>query len=104
MKIKCFVCRGFGYTIHHCKNMEKRQEERLIQRFLNKFEVLKSRVMNVGEGSKREIRKDKKMILKEERLKKEKPVDIWKTEVDSNLTGTNNSRKKKKENVVDSKP
>ena len=76
MKIKCFVCRGFGYTIHHCKNMEKRQEERLIQRFLNKFEVLKSKVMNIGEDSKREIRKDKKMILKEEILKKEKPVDI----------------------------
>jgi len=56
--------------------MEKRQKERLIQRFLNKFEVLKSRVMNVGEGSKREIRKNKKMILKEERLKKEKLVDI----------------------------
>ena len=80
--------------------MEKRQKERLIQRFLNKFEVLKSRVMNVGEGSKREIRKDKKMILKEERLKKEKLVDIWKIEVDSSLTGTSNSRKKKKEKLL----
>ena len=56
--------------------------------------------MNVGEGSKREIRKDKKMILKEERLKKEKPVDIWKIEVDSSLTGTSNSRKKKKEKLL----
>jgi len=32
--------------------------------------------MNKGEVSGREIRKDRKMILREERLKKEKLVDV----------------------------
>jgi len=56
--------------------MASRQEEKLIQRSLNKFEVLKSKVMNIGEDSGREIRKDGKTILREERLKKVKPVDV----------------------------
>jgi len=38
--------------------MKNRQEEKPIQRFLNKFEVLKSRVMNIEKESRREIRKD----------------------------------------------
>ena len=45
--------------------MKKRQKERLIQRFLNKFEVLKSKVMNVGEDS----RMKKKRLLKEIMMK-----------------------------------
>ena len=60
--------------------------------FLNKFEVLKSRVMNKEEGSGGKIRKYKKIILKEERLKKEKPVKIWKIEAD----GSNDVEKKDK--------
>jgi len=32
--------------------------------------------MNIRESSRREIRKDRKTILREERLKKEKPVDV----------------------------
>ena len=59
-----------------CRNMEKRQEEGPTQRSLNKFEVLKSRIMNVGEGSGRKIRKDRNTILREERLRKEKLVNI----------------------------
>jgi len=55
---KCFVCRGFGHIAYHCRNIENRQEERPTQRFLNKFEVLKSRVMNIEKESRREIRKD----------------------------------------------
>ena len=83
---KCFVCGGFGHITHHCRNMENRQEKRPIQRSLNKFEVLKSRVINIGEGSVREIRKDKKIILGEKRLKKrkkkkkEKTVEVRKVE------------------------
>ena len=32
--------------------------------------------MNIGEGSEKEIRKDRKIILKEERSKKEKLVEV----------------------------
>jgi len=32
--------------------------------------------MNIGEGSENEIRKDRKIILKKERLKKEKLVEV----------------------------
>jgi len=39
--------------------------------------------MNIGEDSGREIRKDRKMILREERLKKEKLVEVQKTGTDS---------------------
>jgi len=52
--------------------MKNRQEEKPIQRFLNKFEVLKSRVMNIEKESRREIRKDRKTILRKERLKERK--------------------------------
>jgi len=51
-------------------------EEGLIQMPSNKFEVLKSKVMNIGEESGKKIEKDRKSILKEERLKKEKPVEV----------------------------
>jgi len=50
----------------------------------NKFEVLARRVMNVGIPSEREAKKDRKTILKKERLKeekkkkKEKLVEVWK--------------------------
>jgi len=67
---KCFVCGGFGHIVHHYRNVESRQEKEPIQRSLNKFEVLKSRVMNIGKDSGREIRKDRKTILREKGLKK----------------------------------
>jgi len=38
----------------------------------NKFKVLKSRMMQRGEGSKREVIKDRKEILREEREKRER--------------------------------
>jgi len=38
--------------------------------------VLKSRVMNIGEGSEKEIGKDRKTILREKRLKKKKLVEV----------------------------
>ena len=45
-------------------------EEGLAQVSLNKFEVLKDRVMQRGEGGGGEVRKDRKEILKEERAKR----------------------------------
>jgi len=44
----------------------------------NKFEVLRSRAMNVGEGSGREVRKDRRTILREEKEKK-RLVEVRKT-------------------------
>jgi len=86
MERKCFVCRGFGNITCHCRNVGSRQEERPIQRSLNKFEVLKSRVINISQGSEEKISKDRKMILREKRLKegkkekKEKTVEVRKAE------------------------
>ena len=45
--------------------------------------MLKSRVMNIREGDEREISKDRKMILREEKLKKEKSVEVQKTGVEN---------------------
>ena len=39
--------------------------------------------MNIEEGSRRETGKDRKTILREERLKKEKTIEVQKTEVDN---------------------
>ena len=72
--------------------MENKQEEEPIQRFLNKFEVLKDRVTNIGENSRREIRKDRKTVLREKGAKKEKLVKVQKTRVEN----SNNSVEKKK--------
>ena len=79
MEIKCFVCGGFGHITHHCRNVESRQKERPTQRFLNKFEVPRNRVINIKEGSGQKIRKDRKMILKEKILKEEKKEKKEKT-------------------------
>ena len=54
----------------YCRNKE--EKKRSTQMPLNKFEILKNRVMQRGEGSGREIEKDRKKILKEERANKEK--------------------------------
>jgi len=69
---KCFVCEGFGHIAHHCKNMK---EEEPTQVPLNKFEVLKDRIIQRGEESGREVEKDKKIILREERAKRE--IEVW---------------------------
>ena len=66
-KRKCFVCGGFGHIAHHCRNVG---EEGLVQTPLNRFEVLKDRVMQKGEESGREVVKDRKEILMEERTKR----------------------------------
>jgi len=58
---------------------------------LNRFEVLRSKVMNIGKESGSEIKKNRKMILREEREKKEMSVEVQKIGVES----SNNSIEKK---------
>ena len=67
---RCFVCRIFGHMACYCRN--RGEEKRGLSMSQNKFEVLRDRVMQKGEGSGREIVKDRKEILKEERVKKMK--------------------------------
>ena len=51
---------------YSCRNVE---EKGLAQILSNKFKVLRSRIMKKGEGEKREVKKDRKEILREERAK-----------------------------------
>ena len=67
-KRKCFECGRFGYMASHCKNGEK-EEPVLVSS--NRFEVLKVRVMQRGEGSSKEVAKDRRKILREEKAKRE---------------------------------
>ena len=84
---KCFVCRGFGHIVYYCRNVENRQEGRPIYRFLNRFKVLENRVIDIGEDSGREISKDRKTILREEKLKerKERSVKVRKVKEEKTL-------------------
>ena len=63
-KRKCFGCGGFGHIAYNCRNV-RAEEPTLVP--LNKFEVLKVRVMQRGEGSGKEAAKDRKEILREKR-------------------------------------
>ena len=51
----------------YCRNVEK---EELTQVSSNRFEVLKVRVMQRGEGSSKEVEKDRKEILRKEKAKR----------------------------------
>ena len=64
---KCFGCGGFGYMASHCRN---REGEEPVQVFSNRFEVLKVRVMQREEGSGKKVVKDRREILKEEKVKR----------------------------------
>jgi len=64
---KCFVCGGFGHVASHCRN---RGGEEPVQVSSNRFEVLKVRVMQRGEGSGKEVVKDRREILREEKAKR----------------------------------
>ena len=64
---KCFGCGGFGHRASHCRNEGKGKP---IPVSSNKFEVLKVRVMQKGEGSGKEVAKDRKEILRKERAKR----------------------------------
>ena len=65
---RCFGCGGFGHMANYCRNV-RREEPVLISS--NRFEVLKVRVMQKGEGSSKEIMKDRREILREEKAKRE---------------------------------
>jgi len=71
----CFACGRFGHMAYNCRNVG---EEKLIQVPSNRFEVLKVRVIQRGEGSSKEVAKDRKEILREERAKR--GVDVTKVE------------------------
>ena len=71
---RCFVCGIFGHMARYCRN--RGEEKRGSSMLQNKFEVLKDRVMQKGEGSGREIVKDRRKILKEEKAKKERKTKV----------------------------
>ena len=52
---------------YSCRNVRKKE---LIPVSSNRFEVLKVRVMQKGEGSSKEVVKDRKEILREEKVKR----------------------------------
>ena len=83
---KCFGCRNFGHVAHYCRNVG---EERLIQMSSNRFKVLKVRVMQRGEGSGKEVAKDRKEILREEKAKR--GVEVRQTKIE---------KKEKKEKML----
>ena len=64
---KCFWYKGFGHMASHYRNGEK-GEPVLVSS--NRFEVLKIRVMQRGEGSSKEMAKDRKEILREKKAKR----------------------------------
>ena len=61
------MCGIFGHMVYYCRD---RREEGSVQMLLNKFEFLKSKEMQKGEGKGKETREDRKEILKEEKAKK----------------------------------
>jgi len=65
---RCFICGGFGHITHYYRN---REEEGSVSMFSNIFEVLKNKVMQRGEDSRKEKEKDRRKILWEEKLKRE---------------------------------
>ena len=76
---RCFVCNIFGHMARYCRNREEKKGS--TQMPLNKFEILKDRVMQRGEGSGKEIVKDRREILKEERAKKERKIKVQKKDL-----------------------
>jgi len=66
---RCFVCRIFGHMAHYYRNRGE-EKKGSTQMPLNKFEILKDRVMQRGEGSGKEVVKERREILREERKKK----------------------------------
>ena len=83
---KCFACGEFGHMAYSCRNVGKKK---LTQMSSNIFEVLKVRVMQRREGSSKEVAKDRKEILREERAKR--GVEVKQTKVE---------RKDKKEKLL----
>ena len=74
---KCFGCRSFGHVACHCRNVGEEEPTLVLS---NKFEVLKDRVMQREEGSSKEIVKERKEILREEKVKR--GVEVRQTKVE----------------------
>ena len=85
---RCFVCGVFGHMARYCRN--RGEEKRGSSMPQNKFEVLKVRVIQRGEGSGKEMVKERREILREEREKKGKKI-----------TAQKKGQEKKKEKKVD---
>ena len=83
---KCFACGGFRHIAYSCRNVEEKGPAQVPS---NKFEVLRSRVMQKGEGGGGEVRKYRKEILKEQRAKR--GVEVRQTKV---------KKKEKKEKLL----
>jgi len=64
---KYFRCGSFGHMTSHCRN---RREEEPTPVSSNRFEMLKVRVMQRGKGSSKEVAKDRREILREEKAKR----------------------------------
>ena len=64
---RCFGYGGFGHMANYCRNVRR---EEPVPVSSNRFEVLKVRVMQKGEGSSKEIMKDRREILREEKAKR----------------------------------
>jgi len=64
---KCFACGEFGYIAYSCRKVGKEEPAQVSS---NRFEILKVRVMQKGEESGKEVAKDRKEILREERVKR----------------------------------
>jgi len=72
---RCFICGIFGHMARYCRN--RGEEKRGSSMPQNKFEVLKDRVMQRGEGGSGEG-KERREILREEREKKGKKITAQK--------------------------
>ena len=83
---KYFVYEEFVHMAYSCRNVG---EEGPAPVPLNKFEMLKDKVMQKGEGGRGEVRKDRKEILREEKAKSR--VEVIQTKVE---------RKENKEKVL----
>jgi len=57
----CRCCKRLGYLAHNCKNRKEKEKGTVIPQ--NKFEILKSRVMQCG-VEKRTIRRQKIVVVK----------------------------------------
>jgi len=85
-KRKCFACGEFGHMAHSCRKVG---EEELIQVSSNKFEMLKIKVMQKGEENGKEVAKDRREVLREEKVKR--GIEVRQTKVE---------RKEKKEKLL----
>ena len=65
---KCFRCGGFGHMASYCRNGGKGEPVPVSS---NRFEVLKVRVMQREKESSKEVAKDRREILREEKAKRE---------------------------------